>query len=674
MKLPLKLFQFALTAVTMCAVQVAAAVSVPPLPLPGPYAVECSDVAQDTTKLPAGEDIQLYWEGVPRSDGSVRKPTDLLLEPASTPLVTVQAPATSAVYGSFAGRALPYVVIVCHPTTASNPRGDYSLPTGKIVPHMMRSGDAPIWPDATTRFPVLVFSHGYGGSPISNDYIYALTVFASFGYVVAAPFHTDATFSDLQLDNVSDVIYLLTHLQNFLAMQALRPLALSASIDLLEADPQWRDRIDSAQIGGFGASMGGESMMLMAGAGLTTSVGLSWTQIEHDTRLKAAVGYVPYFGQPILPSFGRDQHGLDGVTLPFLGMGGTADTTAPIAVTAQGMLQLDGPRELVALTGVKHEFSVPATNDIFTWSVTWLDAMVRGNESAKSQLSQMTSVAGGVDDFVVIPLNAMPGSNFTGLWWAAGGTEPGWGINFEQQGDQLYATWYTYDTNGRPLWLSMLANRNTPSGNVYTGPIVITRGPPFNNYAGAVTSTVAGTGTLTFTDRNSGSFAYSVNGVSQTKALARFDLGTGPQVACTYSATTPDFAAATNYQDLWWVPNGAESGWGITLAHQGDAIFATWYTYDVDNMPLWLTVLARRVGTTGTYTGTLYRTSGPRFDAYDASKIATTAVGSATLTFANGNNATLAYATNGAGGLPAVSQSKTITRFPFAPSGGTLCQ
>ena len=673
MKLPLKLFQFVLTVAAASGANDPMAMTVPPLPLPGPYSVECSDVAQDTTKLAAGEDIQLYWEGVPRSDGSARTPSELLLEPASTPAVTVQAPPASAVYGSFAGRALPYVVIVCHPTTATNPRGDYALPTGKIVPHMMRIGDAPLWPDATTRFPVLVFSHGYGGSPISNDYIYALTVFASFGYVVAAPFHTDATFSDLRLDNVSDVIYLLTHLQNFLAMQALRPLALSASIDLLQADPQWRDRIDSAQIGGFGASMGGESMMLMAGAGLTTSVGLAWTQIEHDARLKAAVGYVPYFGQPILPSFGREQHGLDGVNLPFLGIGGTADTTAPIEVTAQGMLRLGGPRELVALSGVKHEFNVPATNDIFTWSVTWLDAMVRGNESAKSQLSTMTSVAGGNDDFVVMPLNALPGSNFTGLWWAAAGAESGWGIDFEQQGDQLYATWYTYDTSGRALWLSMLANRSTPTSNVYTGPIVITRGPPFNNYVGAATPTSVGTGTLTFTDLDSASFAYTVNGVSQTKPLARFDLGTGPQVTCTYSSTTPDFASATNYQDLWWVPNGVESGWGVTLAHQGDAIFATWYTYDVDNMPLWLTVLARRVGATSAYTGALYRTAGPRFDAYDPTKVATTAVGNATITFADGNNATLAYMTSGAGGLPAVNQSKPIMRFPFAASGGTLC-
>ena len=165
-----------------------------------------------------------------------------------------------------------------------------------------------------------------------------------------------------------------------------------------------------------------------------------------------------------------------------------------------------------------------------------------------------------------------------------------------------------------------------------------------------------------------------MNGVSQTKPLARFDLGTGPQVSCIYSATTPDFAAATNYQDLWWVPNGIEPGRGVTLAHQGDAIFATWYTYDVDGSPLWLSALARRVGTSSTYNGTLVRTSGPRFDAYDATKLAALPVGTATLSFADGNNASVSISTSGAGGLPMVGQSRAITRFPFAATGGTLCQ
>jgi hypothetical protein len=277
----------------------------------------------------------------------------------------------------------------------------------------------------------------------------------------------------------------------------------------------------------------------------------------------------------------------------------------------------------------------------------------------------------------VVPVAPPTTVNYQGLWWAAGGTESGWGINFAHSGDNVFATWYTYDTTGRAWWLSMLAGRTTPTGNAYAGPILATAGPPFNSLPfPPVTAppTQVGSGTLTFTSGNNGSFAYTVNMVSQTKALERYDLFTGPQPTCTYSATTPNFAAATNYQDLWWVANGVESGWGVNFAHQGNSVFATWYTYDVDGAPLWLSVLAGRVGATNAYAGPLLRTSGPRFDAFDTTQVVPVQVGTATLSFANGNSATFNYVTSGSGGLPAVNQTKSIVRFPFAATGGTLCQ
>jgi predicted dienelactone hydrolase len=387
-------------------------VVVPPLPLPGPYPVGCSNVTQDFSRVAPGESAQAYWEGIPRDDGSGRYATDLLADPADTPAVYVTTPDDRNVYGSFAGQTIPFVVLICYPTSADNPRADYALPTGESVPHMQRDADPPLWPDSTTRFPLLLFSHGYLGSPLSGEYIQALEVLASFGYVVAAPFHGDARFFAFSLDSAGDIAFLITHLQNFLALQALRPLSLSASIDLLLSDPQWSNRIDATQIGAFGASMGGEAVLLMAGAGLTTSLGLSWSQVVNDTRVKAAVGYVPYFGQPIFPAFGREQHGLDNVTLPYLAISGTADTTAPLSETLQGMDRLAGPRELVALVGVTHGFDVASTNDIFTWTLTFLAAEVRGDPVARATLMQMASVAGGGDDVVLVPYSAPVGTNY----------------------------------------------------------------------------------------------------------------------------------------------------------------------------------------------------------------------------------------------------------------------
>jgi uncharacterized repeat protein (TIGR01451 family) len=271
-------------------------------------------------------------------------------------------------------------------------------------------------------------------------------------------------------------------------------------------------------------------------------------------------------------------------------------------------------------------------------------------------------------------LSVTDGPVYQGLWWVPGGAETGWGLNLVHQGDQIYATWYTYDTGGKAWWLSMLAARTSPASNTYSGTIYVNVGPSFNNFPGAVVLVAVGTGTLGFSDADNGTFMYDVNGVVQTKSITRFDLATGPQPVCVYSAMTPNYAVATNYQDLWWVPNGAESGWGINFAHQGDTIFATWYTYGIDDNPLWLAVLARRQGTSNVYSGTVYQTSGPRFDSYDASKLKVNSVGSASFTFADGNHAAFTYSVTIAPFTSPIAQTKQLTRYLFSANGGTYCQ
>jgi serine protease len=257
-----------------------------------------------------------------------------------------------------------------------------------------------------------------------------------------------------------------------------------------------------------------------------------------------------------------------------------------------------------------------------------------------------------------------------GLWWTLpAGSESGWGINFAQQGDVIYATWFTYDVGGNAWWLAMTANKTGTSPDTYTGELYATRGPAFSAVPfdpNLVTRASVGSATLTFPDVNRATFNYIVNGTQQTKTLTREVFGTLP--TCTYSAQ-PDFASASNYQDLWWVPFGAESGWGINVTQQGNTIFATWFTYDVDGSPLWLSVTANNTGP-GVYSGQLFRTTGPAFSAvpFNPALVALTAVGTATLTFANGNEAAFDYTVNG------VVQAKQLTRELFAPPAGTLCQ
>jgi predicted dienelactone hydrolase len=386
-------------------VQSLPATGVSPLALPGPHTVACSNIAQDFSRVLPGEDAKSYWEGTPAADGAPRDVTDLLADPANTPSVIITAPNDANLYGSFAGQQLEFVLLACYPTVADNPRADYPLPTGDVVPHMQVGADPPLLADSTTRYPMLAFAHGYRGSPLTSDYLASMSVFASYGYIVVAPFYGDPHFTDLTFDNLSDAVALLANLSDFTALQALRALATSAAIDLLLSDPQWLDHIDATRIGGFGASMGGETLLLLGGAGLTSSLDFAQSQVTVDPRLKAAVGYVPFFGGLSLPAFGRDQSGLDSVTLPFLAISGTADTLAPIIMAEQGINRLAGTRELVSLAGVTHGFDVASTNDIYTWALTFLDAELRENPAARLQLATMTSVAGGGDDNVVIPYN-----------------------------------------------------------------------------------------------------------------------------------------------------------------------------------------------------------------------------------------------------------------------------
>jgi predicted dienelactone hydrolase len=383
-----------------------ALISVAPMTLPGPYPIACSNVAQDFSgAAQSTEQAQAYWEGRQAPDGTSRYMTDLLTDPGDTLSVTVNAPNDAALFGSFAGKPTQFVVLACYPTTADNSRPDFALPTGKVVPRMQTGAQPPLFADASARYPVLAFSHGLAGSPLSGDHFVILSWLASFGYVVVAPFHGDPRFSKLQIADFGDALTVLSHLSDAVAMQALRPLSVSASLDLVLAHPQWRDHLDIAQIGGFGASIGGETMMLMGGAALTTTTGLASSTVGVDPRIKAAVGYIPYFGQALLPAFGRDQHGLDSVKLPYLAISGASDKIAPVLVTQQGMARLQGTRQLVTLVGGEHELSASSSNDVLTWSVTFLDALVRGAPSARATLTTMTNVTGGGDDRLLIPLN-----------------------------------------------------------------------------------------------------------------------------------------------------------------------------------------------------------------------------------------------------------------------------
>ena len=71
---------------------------------------------------------------------------------------------------------------------------------------------------------------------------------------------------------------------------------------------------------------------------------------------------------------------------------------------------------------------------------------------------------------------------------------------------------------------------------------------------------------------------------------------------------TPQPVDATG---LWINPE--ESGWGISLVHQGNTLFGLLYVYDTNGTALWLSMSEGRQTGPRTFSGTLYASSGPAF-------------------------------------------------------------
>ncbi len=267
-----------------------------------------------------------------------------------------------------------------------------------------------------------------------------------------------------------------------------------------------------------------------------------------------------------------------------------------------------------------------------------------------------------------------PAANYTGVWWnSPAGSEGGWGINFAHQGDIAFATWFTYGTDGKPQWYVIRAEKT--ADRMYAGPVASFTGPPFSSVpfpANANVKTEVGSATITFAaDGRSASFAYTVNGIAQTKTIIPQEFAQ-PVPSCAWGGQA-DLTLATNYQGLWWVADGQEAGWGINFTHQGNIIFATWFTYDAGGNAWWLVVVATETATPKVYTGALKTATGPPFNAqpFNPDAVIRATIGNATITVVDGNHANLTYAVLIDGVL--TQQSKNLTRQVFA-APGTVCR
>jgi len=123
-----------------------------------------------------------------------------------------------------------------------------------------------------------------------------------------------------------------------------------------------------------------------------------------------------------------------------------------------------------------------------------------------------------------LPVAALAATDYTDSWWAAGGTESGWGVNFTQQRNFIFATFFIYAVDGKPTWLTAQLSRDG-TGERFTGPLYRTSGtwygsPTWNG------SQIAQAGDATFVASSAydGELTYTVDGSTIVKRIERLKL------------------------------------------------------------------------------------------------------------------------------------------------------
>ncbi len=237
-------------------------------------------------------------------------------------------------------------------------------------------------------------------------------------------------------------------------------------------------------------------------------------------------------------------------------------------------------------------------------------------------------------------VTAQSGPNHTALWGSP--AEPGWGLGVSHQGSTIFATLFTYAGDGRPLWLVASNLALQPEGS-FAGPLYRASGPPVHQvpWAPALVAEV-GRMTLRFGDAGDGTLSYTYGSSAVSKSIRR-QVFSSPVPTCT--AGMGSRASLVNYQDLWWNPQ--EPGWGINLAHQGNILFATLFTYASDGRDLWMVASSLDRQSDGSFSGSLYSTFGSPFYTAAWQAYAATDVGRMTLRFASGEAGTLDYSVSG---------------------------
>jgi hypothetical protein len=124
----------------------------------------------------------------------------------------------------------------------------------------------------------------------------------------------------------------------------------------------------------------------------------------------------------------------------------------------------------------------------------------------------------------------LPHDDYSGVWWNS--TRPGQALTVLQSGDTLAAAWFVNDVSGNPVWYTLQPGpgtgwtRDAVKGLRYVGTVYKTTasywGGPFN--PALFTAAVVGTASFAPPGVSAALFEYTVEGISGSEALQRFNL------------------------------------------------------------------------------------------------------------------------------------------------------
>jgi predicted dienelactone hydrolase len=181
------------------------------------------------------------------------------------------------------------------------------------------------YPAEAGNYPVIVFSHGAGGSQTCCDEL--TRHWASYGYITLQPTHEDSTVQ--RRNSGEQNIQFLQAVREALKKPALwesRPLDISFVLDSLpllqKRIPALETRMDTARIGVGGHSMGAFTADAIAGA-LVDLPGKPAVNFS-DPRVKSVLLLSPQGPG----EFGLTEHSWDRISLPVMSMTGSLDSGA----------------------------------------------------------------------------------------------------------------------------------------------------------------------------------------------------------------------------------------------------------------------------------------------------------------------------------------------------------